>query len=184
MLNRIALAAAPLALLAACGGGQDEEAVPADGGETGSAGEAGTAAAGTAGAATAASGMAGADMPPVAGNALDTVDYTGTYALEGPGGARSTVQLHREDNSYTYRDSTGGQRSGTFRRVDSNRIAIDDFDGRTAYFSVADGALYRLHDEATPYDQVTVEGMYRREDGPVQEIGPGATTDIVADERG
>jgi hypothetical protein len=91
----------------------------------------------------------------------------------------------RDDDSYEYVPAEGGEpRMGRFTRLDEGRrILIEDYDGRAAYFALSDGELYRLASETASPDEITVSSRYRREIAPVQEAGPGATTDSVADKR-
>jgi hypothetical protein len=163
-------AAAPLALLAACG-----DSTPADEAEPTALDEV---------APTQDLAAASIDMPEVPANSLASVDYPGSYAMTDAEGRTSRITL-RDDDTYDYTGPDGTSRTGRYTRLDDgSRIMIEDFDGRAGYFSVADGAIYRLEGESTPYNEITVTGMYRRENAPVPEGGPGATTDTVADKRG
>ena len=46
---------------------------------------------------------------------------------------------------------------------DGSRIRLEDFEGGPAWFSVGNGAIYRLPGETTPYNEITAEGEYKRE---------------------
>jgi hypothetical protein len=158
--------AAPLALLAACG-----DSTPAEEPETASMESVADA-----------SATADASMPPPA-SSLEGVDFAGEYSLTDEAGTTSRISL-RDDDTYDYTGPDGTTRSGRYSRTDDgNRLMIEDFDGQAGYFSVGDGALYRLPSAEASYDEITVTGMYRRENAPVPENGPGATTDSVADKR-
>lgn len=161
-------AAAPLALLAACG-----ETTPADQSKPAPME-----------AEVAELDMASEALPAVPENALDQVDYAGTYTRDGDEG-RERLTLNSQDNTYEYSGPDGSVTTGSYTRMDDNRrLAIEDFNGQAAYFSVANGSIYRLTDANTPPDEITVTAQYRRDDSnPAQETGPGATVDNVADRR-
>ena len=161
-------AAAPLALLAACG-----ETTPAD-----------QVAVEPMDAEVAELDMSTEPLPEVPQDSLNSVNYAGTYSREGDGGTER-LTLNADDDSYEYTAPDGTVRSGSYTRMDDNRrLAIEDFGGQAAYFSIADGSIYRLDDVDTPADRITVTQQYRRDDtSPAQETGPGATVDNVADRR-
>lgn len=164
----ILTASAPLALLVACGETtpvEETEIVPMD-------------------AEVAELDMSAEPLPEVPENALDEVDFAGTYMREGAEGIER-LTLYPADDRYEYAGADGRVTSGSFTRLEDNRrLSIEDFDGQAAYFSVADGSIYRLADADTPVDQITVAAQYRRsQSNPAQETGPGATVDNVADRR-
>lgn len=167
MRNLFALTAiAPLALLAACGDAPvEDEDVALD----------------PAGLGLESPDVAAADMPQPTENSVETVDYSGDYTFTGLDGSESTLTLDKEAGTYSYK-GPGIESSGTYETLDGSRIAIEDFDGRAGYFSIADGALYRLADENTPYDTIEVNAMYRRNEG-VPSVAPDASTNSVQDKR-
>lgn len=148
MRRMIALAAAaPIALLAACGSsGSDDDAAPAP--------------IDTMGLQT----PQPASMPPVPENALETVAFEGSYTMTGLDGSVSRITLDPEADSYEFTGGDGSTTSGNFTRMDDgSRIMIEDFDGRDGYFAIADGAIYRLASDTTPVEDITAVGMYQRE---------------------
>ncbi|BBC71150.1 conserved hypothetical protein [Altererythrobacter sp. B11] len=141
-----AILLAPLALLAACG-----DSKPAEEAQT-----------------EVAAAPAAPAMPEVPADALDSVNYAGTYALTRINGSQAKVTLNPEDTSYKYVAANGKESEGKFSRVDGNRIMIDDLDGKPGYFAIADGAIYYLPDADTGVDKVLISNMYRRDDAPVE----------------
>ncbi|AKH43082.1 hypothetical protein FHS61_001218 [Altererythrobacter atlanticus] len=158
---------APMALLAACG-----EATPADEVEP---------------APMETAALEAAKPEPMASppaDALDSVDYSGTYTKPSENGSIERLTLNAEDDSYEYTAGDGRTSSGTYTRMDDNRrIMIEDFGGRAGYFTVADGAVYRLPEADSSPDEITVTGMYRREGQGVQSVAPDASTNSVPDKR-
>ncbi len=125
-----------------------------------------------------------AAMPEVPDNSLSSVDFAGTYTMTGLDGSLSSITLKPDDDSYEFTAGDGTKSSGKFQRMDDGRrIMIEDFDGRAGYFAIADGAIYRLPDADTGVDQITVTGMYARQNGTAPQGGPGATTNNVQDKR-
>ena len=94
------------------------------------------------------------EMPQPTENALETIDYSGTYVFTGLDGSESTLTLDAEDGTYSYEGAGGTSESGEYETLDGSRIFIEEIGGRNAWFSVADGALYRLPNEDTAYDDV------------------------------
>ena len=174
MRKLIALtAAAPMALLAACGDSapvtEEEMAVePAGMGlET-----------------TAAS----TEYAPPA-EMSDEMDYSGDYTMTGMDGSESTLTLNRADNTYSYTSPGASEpRMGSYTMAD-NRIEISDFDnGEPAYFSVSNDALYRLADENRLYNDTQGSTIYVRGDRSamsdepgMDSVAPNASTNSVAD---
>lgn len=149
MRTRIIIVAAPLALLAACGEGrvsEDDLAVEDVG-----------------------MGLETppnlAELPEPTENALETVDFSGTYMMTGLDGSETRLILDREAGSYTYVGPAGNEQTGAFETLGGSRIMIEDFGGRPGYFSVADGALYRLAGEDAAYDDVSAGSVMLREGG-------------------
>ena len=121
------------------------------------------------------------NLPQVPANSLTTIKYYGNYSQDGEDG-KSTLRLN-EDDTYEYTAPDGTVTSGKYKRMDdNNRILIEDFDGKAGVFSIADGAIYRLENEDSMPSEITVEGMYRKDDTDMQG-GPGATTNTIADKK-
>jgi len=159
-------AAAPLALLAACG-----DSTPAE--------EAGTEPMDN----VAADASRAGETRPVPVASLEGVDFAGDYRLADESGQTARITL-RDDDTYDYTGPDGTTRSGRYSRTeDGRRILIEDFDGQAGYFSVADGALYRLSSADAPYDEVADSPTYRRDFPPMPSGGPG-TVDTGAEKRG
>lgn len=129
---------------------------------------------------------AGAELlPNVPEDALESVDFAGAYTREAAGGTER-MQLDPEADTWEFTAPDGTVTSGSFTRMgDNRRLAIEDFEGQAAFFSVAEGSIFRLADADTPPDEITVTSRYRRDDdsNPAQATGPGATVDNVADRR-
>jgi hypothetical protein len=123
-------------------------------------------------------------LPSVPENALAEVDFGGTYARESADGTER-LTLNPEDDSYEYTAPNGTVSRGSYTRLEDNRrLAIEDFAGEPAYFSIAEGSIFRLDAEDTPPNQITVTGQYQRDNTTAaQTTGPGATTDNVGDRR-
>lgn len=150
-------AAAPLALLAACGEStpvEETEVVPMENEVT-------------------ELDIAGEALPEVPENALDEVDFSGTYIREAAGGLER-LTLNTDDDTYEYVAPDGTQTSGSFARMEDNRrIALEDLDNETVYFSVAEGSIYRLSNAESPADLVSVASQYLREEAaPAEETEP------------
>ena len=182
------IAAAPLALLAACGESTPVDEMNAEPMETVLATEA-------------------AEPEPISAIDLSQADYTGAYTMIEEDGTRETITLN-PDMTFEYTTSDGLTRTGEYRVMDDDlRLMIEDFDGRAAYFSLDDDTLYRLASQtADPTDRILAIGEYHRQsadrDGsrnetgaqdeseaqPIGEnaampTGPDATTDNTADRR-
>lgn len=163
----VLIAATPLALLTACGESTPVEDVEAEPME-------------------AALDDDPADSDEIASVDLSEYDYSGEYVLAGEDGETESITLDADDGSFTYTGSDGEARTGSFTLMEDNRrLLIEDFDGQAGYFSIDEGALYRLADEnAAPMDRITVTAEYRRDPGnEAMPTGPGATVDNVADKR-
>lgn len=106
------------------------------------------------------------EYPEVATNARATVDYVGTYSLSLPDGSERSITLN-EDDTYSMRDESGAETTGTYNWYsDNSRILIRE-DGETQVYAIADGAIYRLPDANTPVsDPTTPEQTYVRVGGP------------------
>lgn len=149
-------AAAPLALLAACGEATPVEEFEPQPMETAPA--------------------AVVDLPEIPANSLGTVDFPGSYSRMG-----STLVLD-EDGTYDFLAANGERITGTYSRMeDGSRIRLEDFDGGPAFFSVGRDAIYRLPSEATPYNEITVEGEYRRNLATPSPAGTATATAAAED---
>jgi hypothetical protein len=103
------------------------------------------------------------DLPDVPARVITTIDYPGSYARTESGGSETRLRLDA-DNSYVLTRADGTTVSGTYSRTeDGTRLRLENYDGGPAYFSAGTGAIYRLADENTPYDQVTAEGRFARD---------------------
>lgn len=165
-LSYVLTAAAPLALLTACGESTPVEEVEPEPME--------------------AELDDPAESDEIASVNLSEYDYSGEYVMAGEDGETESITLNADDGSFTYSGPDGETRTGEFTLMEDNRrLLIEDFDGQAGYFSIDEGALYRLSDEnAAPMDRITVTAEYRRD--PANEAmptGPGATVDNVADKR-
>ncbi|OYX47309.1 MAG: hypothetical protein B7Y87_01580 [Sphingomonadales bacterium 32-64-22] len=160
-MHRFALALVPLALITACG--SDEPAADAPMGAEQSG--------------LVAQNPDLAQMPYPSADGVDTVDYSGSYTLIDLDGSRSNLTLDKDAGTYEY-VSPDGTTAGKYRRLDSGRISIENFDGSIGYFSIAPGAVYRLSGAGSPFDEIDPGRMYRRSDYAV-EAGPGVATSPV-----
>ena len=97
-------------------------------------------------------------LPKVPADALATIDYAGSYA-------HGTTHLRLNgDKTFELTKNDGTIVTGNYTELaDGSRIQLDDFDGgKPAWFSVGNGALYRLADGTVPYDQVDEAEVYNR----------------------
>ena len=149
MRSLIILAAAPLALLAACADSTPVDEVEAEPMATDEV-------------------PVTIELPEIPANSLTTIDYPGVYSRDG----RTRLRLN-EDMTYELIRPDGASVTGTFSEMeDGSRIRLEDFEGGPAWFSVGNGAIYRLPDETTPYSEITAEGEYKREpDRPTPAVG-------------
>lgn len=149
MRTTFAIIAAPLALLGACGEARvSEEELEVERAGTGLENVA----------------MDPADLPQPMENSLETVDYSGNYTMTGMDGSQTRLVLDQEAGTYTYYGVGQLETTGTIEELGGSRIYLEDVAGRPAWFSVADGALYRLPTEDTPYDEVSTASMFLRDD--------------------
>lgn len=157
-------AAAPLALLAACG-----DSTPADEVEP------------TPMDTAALNDVSGGAMTSPPASSLEGMDFAGDYSLTDEAGRTSRITL-RGDDTYDYTGPDGSTRSGRYSRTeDGNRLLIEDFDGRAGYFSIGDGALYRLASPESAFDDLTGATTYRRENFPPAPSGGPGTLDTGVD---
>lgn len=97
------------------------------------------------------------DPPEIPANSLETIDLTGSYSR------LDNTLMFEEDGTYRFLGSGGEIVTGTYTPMeDGSRIRLEDFEGGPAFFSVGHDAIYRLPDEATPYNEITAEQAYRR----------------------
>ena len=139
----------PLALLTACGEGpvtQEDVAVDAPG-----------------------MGLEAAttldELPEPVEGGVETLDFSGTYTMTGLDGSQTQLILDKEAGTYTYVGPAGNAQEGTFETLDESRIMVEEFGGRPGYFSLADGALYRLGGEDSAYDDVSAGSVMVRDGG-------------------
>jgi len=158
MRSLIVLAAAPLAMLAACA-----ESTPVDEVEP--------------------EPMATDDvpvtmeLPEIPANSLTTVQYHGVYSQDG----RTRLRLN-EDLTYEIIRPDGTTVTGTYTEMeDGSRIRLEDYEGGPAWFSVGTDAIYQLPDETTPYTQISADSEFKREiDRPSPSREAPATADTPA----
>ena len=96
-------------------------------------------------------------------NALNQIDYAGTYTRDSDLGSER-LTLDPAEDSFEYTAPNGTVSRGSYTRMDDNkRLSFEDLDGRPAYFSVAEGSIYRLDDIDTPPDRISVTSQYLRD---------------------
>lgn len=141
----ILLAAAPLALLAACGDGDVEETTDV------STAEADMGANDMA--------MAGDTQPGPATSEADAGDYSGVYSYSADNGTQNAVRINASEGTYDYVGANDEMRSGNFTWEDDGyRMRIEDFNGETAWFAISNGDLVRLQNDTALDNTMTVEG--------------------------
>ncbi len=98
-------------------------------------------------------------LPTVPVNAVTTIDYPGTYSR-----GTETLRLS-SDKNYVLTLPDGTVRTGSYTELaDHQRIKLNNFeDGKPAWFSIANGAIYRLKNENTSPNEITVTAEYKRE---------------------
>ena len=159
-------AAAPLALLAACGDSEPAEDMDTAPVETTMPDDT--------------SSTMPADGP--ATTLDDTGDFSGTYSMQGEDGTSGSITLNSADDSYEYTASDGTTRSGNYTRLDDGyRLQIEDFDGSPGYFAFSGGQLVRLQGDTAVDEGMTVEGerytneddvMFSRDPSPASPVAP------------
>lgn len=164
----ILLAAAPLALLAACGDGADEEAAA----ETDMAAET-----------TATETAEPDDAAPV--KIADAGDVSGSYSFTGDDGTTRSISLDATDTTYSYTDDEGVEQSGTYTVTpDGYRIYLTDYYGSPGWFIYRNDALdlIRTDFEVTP--DVTITGeRYQRDDGEMPSRRPELGSSVDRDKQ-
>ncbi|NNC59432.1 MAG: hypothetical protein HKO05_05490 [Erythrobacter sp.] len=159
-LPKILAAAAPLALLAACGDNvEDIEAAAADTENAIATEDVDT--------------SGDDDSEPAAATKLDEAkDASGTYTVTDADGTTRRITLDTSAGTYEYKNDKGETKTGSYTRADDGyRFIINDYNGRIGYFAFSNGDLVRLPVDATlsPDDkgEVEVSGeRYRRDDKP------------------
>lgn len=154
----ILLAAAPLALLAACADDADTDADMAE-----------DTAADTTAIDTADTDqtMADDDYTPGPATALaDAGDISGGYTYTAEDGKTRAVKIESEGKKYTYFGPDGIQYVGEYSWTnDGFRLLLPDFDGSQTWFAVREGSLIRMGEDTELTADTTVEGeRYRRDD--------------------
>lgn len=146
------IAAAPLALLAACAGDANEDdAMDADATTV----------------ATDENDPTATDYTPGPATALaDAGDYSGSYSYTADDGTEYGVRLNSADKTYTFFGPDGLRRTGDYTWTpDGFRIRIDEFDAGPAWFTIREGSLIRLREDNEVTADMTVEGdRYVRDD--------------------
>lgn len=167
----ILLAAAPLALLAACGDKADDTAATDD-----------TAMTDTMATGTATPAATDEDTPGPATKAADAGDVSGTYSFTGDDGAKRDVTINSADKSYSYTAADGTKKTGSYTvDKDGYRYFIKDYYGRPTYFAFRNGTFYELPDNVSLTGDMVVQGnryarqeteMFSREPEPGSPVVP------------
>ena len=149
----ILLAAAPLAMLAACGEAEtDADMTDADATTVATSDNDPTAA---------------GDYTPGPATALaDAGDISGGYTYTAEDGTSRSVKIDASNKSYTYYGPDGITRTGDYTWTpDGFRLMLPDFDGTQSWFVVREGSLVRLNEDKKWTPEMTVEGdRYARDD--------------------
>lgn len=150
----ILIAAAPLALLAACGDGADETAETADTMDTAST------------EATTGTDVTEADDPGTATTLADAGDYSGTYNFSSEDGETRSITLDSTDKSYSYTGEDGTEKTGTYSWAsDGYRLSIPDYYGSDTYFAFRGDSFYRVPSDLEFDAETEVSGdRYRQSD--------------------
>ena len=143
-------AAAPLALLAACGDNEPADDLDADPVET----------------TMPADDMSNMQADGPATTLEETGEFSGTYNMQSEDGTSRSIRLDSSDDSYEYTASDGTTRTGNYTRLDDGyRLQIEDYDGSPGYFTFSNGQLVRLQDDTSINEGMTVQGeRYSRDD--------------------
>ena len=149
----ILLAAAPLALLAACGDAETDDATNAD-----------------------ATTVASSESDPTASDAAGTPgpamkldeagDFSGNYTYTADDGSQRGVTIDTESKTYKYFGPDGLQRTGDYTWTpDGFRIMIPEWDEGPTWFAIREGQLVRLNEDKEFNSETMVEGeRYSRDD--------------------
>lgn len=117
------------------------------------------------------------ELPEIPANSLITIDYPGVYSRDG----RTRLRLNA-DKTYELIRPDGTSVTGAYSEMeDGSRIRLEEFEGGPAWFSVGNGAIYRLPGESTPFGEITADGEYKREpDRPTATVAPTSTASPTA----
>ncbi|WP_340588468.1 hypothetical protein [Erythrobacter alti] len=141
----ILLAAAPLALLAACGDSDTDVSADTDADLT------------------AMDDSAPADDTMASGTATamaDAGDFSGTYSAPDADGTERRISFNANDNTYSYVDLDGTERSGSYMIAnDGYRMTVADFYGEPAMFTITNGELIRLQQDVEIQADTEVSGQ-------------------------
>ncbi|WP_271079322.1 hypothetical protein [Aurantiacibacter sp. MUD61] len=147
-MNKLTIlaAAAPLALLAACGDSDTEESMADDDATMGE--------------------TAANDTAPMEGENADTAtavadagDYSGVYSYTGEDGNQTAFRVNSTDMTYEYVGSDGEMRSGTYSVAeDGYRLQVSDWYGEPANFAISNNELVRLQGDLEMTNSMTAEG--------------------------
>lgn len=149
----IFFAAAPIALLAACGGAETDDTMDAD--------------ATTVATADADPTAASDDYTPGPATALaDAGDYSGNYTYTADDGSQQGLTINTEDKTYSYFGPDGLTRTGDYTWTpDGFRIMIPEWSEGPTWFVIREGQLVRLDEDKEFNAETVVEGeRYSRDD--------------------
>lgn len=105
--------------------------------------------------------------------------YAGSYGREvGDGAIRLVLN---DDGTFEYTRSDGSSTRGSYELLADGRLMIEDFDGQTGYFTLSEGDLYRLTDENTPASDVTVDARFAREPVETEVDTTGESVDATTE---
>ena len=152
------LAAAPLALLAACGDKAEE---------------AGSTAADDTAMATADTIPAATEDAPGPATALkEAGDYSGTYAYTGDDGSKRDITFNASDKTYSYTATDGTKKTGSYTWTpDGYRVLVNDYYGKPTYFAFRNGSFYELPANVALNADMVVQGnRYARAAGEESEV--------------
>ena len=150
----ILLAAAPLALLAACGDAETDDATDADATTVASSESDPTA--------------AGEDdyTPGPATPLADAGDYSGNYTYTADDGSQQGLTIDTESQTYSYFGPDGLTRTGDYTWTpDGFRIMIPEWNEGPTWFVVREGQLVRLDEDKEFNAETIADGeRYSRDD--------------------
>ncbi|MXP11158.1 chitin-binding domain-containing protein [Pseudoblastomonas halimionae] len=142
----IMLAAAPLALLSACGDSADDETVTETDvvAETDAAGD---------------SAMVEDTSTGPATRIDDAGEYSGSYSFADDAGETRNVRLSSSDNTYSYTDADGNEQTGSYTVDDDGyRIRLADFYGEPATFAYRNDAFWLVDGDLIFAEDTDVNG--------------------------
>ena len=150
----ILFAAAPLALLAACGDAETDDTMDADATTVATADADPTAASDD-------------DYTPGPATALaDAGDYSGNYSYTASDGSQQGITINDKDKTYSYFGPNGLTRTGDYTWTpDGFRIMIPEWSEGPTWFVIREGQLVRLDEDKEFNAETVVEGeRYARDD--------------------